>query len=122
MSDIEKVKKLREITGAGFKDCSAALEESGGDIEKSIEILRIKGISKASKKMSRLANEGVIVISEDNNVEKKLNKLEESDKKKIKKLLKKMSIKSIINEINKDKKISKKTIYGYYLKLKNEKK
>ena len=66
--------------------------------------------------------EVTVVISEDNNVEKKLNKLEESDKKKIKKLLKKMSIKSIINEINKDKKISKKTIYGYYLKLKNEKK
>ncbi len=66
MADIEKIKKLRTLCGAGFKDCSTALEESGGDIEKSIEILRIKGISKASKKMSRLANEGVIVISEDN--------------------------------------------------------
>ena len=65
MADIEKIKKLRTLSGAGFKDCSTALEESGGDIEKSIEILRIKGISKASKKMSRLANEGVIVISED---------------------------------------------------------
>ena len=66
MADIEKIKKLRTLSGAGFKDCNTALEESGGDIEKSIEILRIKGISKASKKMSRLANEGVIVISEDN--------------------------------------------------------
>ncbi len=65
MADIEKIKKLRNLSGAGFKDCSSALEESGGDIDKSIEILRIKGISKASKKMSRLANEGVIVISED---------------------------------------------------------
>ena len=66
--------------------------------------------------------EVTVVISEDNNIEKKLNKLEESDKKKIKKLLKKISIKNIINEINKDKQISKKIIYDYYLKLKNEKK
>ena len=66
MADVEKIKKLRTLSGAGFKDCSLALEESGGDIDKSVEILRVKGISKASKKMSRLANEGVIVISEDN--------------------------------------------------------
>ena len=45
MSDIEKVKKLREITGAGFKDCNLAIKESNGDIEKAIEILRVKGIS-----------------------------------------------------------------------------
>jgi len=64
--------------------------------------------------------EVTVVISEDNNIEKKLNKLEESDKKKIRKLLKKMTIKNIINEINKDKKISKKIIYDYFLKLKNE--
>jgi len=64
--------------------------------------------------------EVTVVISEDNNIEKKLNKLEESDKKKIRKLLKKMTIKNIINEINKDKKISKKIIYDHYLKLKNE--
>ncbi len=64
--------------------------------------------------------EVTVVISEDNNTEKKLNKLEESDKKKIKKFLKKMSIKNIINEINKDKKISKKLIYDYCLKIKNE--
>ena len=62
-----------------------------------------------------------VVISEDNNIEKKLNKLEESDKKKIRKLLKKMTVKNIINKINIDKKISKKTIYNYCLKLKNEK-
>ena len=64
MADIEKIKKLRILSGAGFKDCSIALEESKEDIEKAIEILRIKGISKASKKMSRTANEGVVVISE----------------------------------------------------------
>ena len=65
MSDIEKVKKLREITGAGFKDCNLAIKESGGDIDKAIEILRVKGISKASKKMSRDAKEGVIAVSGD---------------------------------------------------------
>ena len=66
MSDIEKVKKLREATGAGFKDCNLAIKESKGDLEKAIEILRVKGISKASKKMSRDAKEGVVVISGDN--------------------------------------------------------
>ena len=66
MGDIEKIKKLRILSGAGFKDCSSALDESKDDIDKAIEILRIKGISKASKKMSRLANEGVIAITENN--------------------------------------------------------
>ncbi len=65
MSDIEKVKKLRHSTGAGFKDCNAALKESGGDLNKAVEILRIKGVAKASKKMSRDANDGVVVISGD---------------------------------------------------------
>ena len=63
MSDIEKVKQLREATGAGFKDCNSAVKESGGDLEKAVEILRVKGISKASKKMSRDAKEGVIATS-----------------------------------------------------------
>ena len=67
MSDIEKVKKLREATGAGFKDCNLAIKESGGDIDKAIEILRVKGISKASKKMSRDAKEGVVAVSGDEN-------------------------------------------------------
>ena len=67
MSDIEKVKQLREATGAGFKDCNLAVKESGGDLDKAVEILRIKGISKASKKMSRDAKEGVIVTSGDEN-------------------------------------------------------
>ena len=65
MSDIEKVKKLRDATGAGFKDCNSAIKESGGNLDKAIEILRVKGISKASKKMSRDAKEGVVAISGD---------------------------------------------------------
>ena len=63
MSDIEKVKKLREATGAGFKDCNLAIKESNGDLDKAVEILRVKGISKASKKMSRDAKEGLVAIS-----------------------------------------------------------
>ena len=65
MSDIKNIKKLRQSTGAGFKDCNSALKESKGDLEKAAEILRVKGIAKASKKMSRDAKEGVIVISGD---------------------------------------------------------
>ncbi len=62
MSDLESVKKLRSTTGAGFKDCNSALKEAAGNLEKAIEILRIKGVSKASKKMSREANEGLVYI------------------------------------------------------------
>ena len=65
MSDIEKIKQLRQSTGAGFKDCNSAIKESRGDFDKAVEILRIKGISKASKKMSREAKEGVIAVSGD---------------------------------------------------------
>ena len=65
MSDVNKIKELRTLTGAGFKDCKSALDESKGDIQKAVEILRIKGISKASKKMSRQANEGVVAVSGD---------------------------------------------------------
>ena len=73
MSDIEKVKQLRKSTGAGFKDCNAALKESNGDLDKAAEILRVKGIAKASKKMSRVATEGVLVTSGD---EKKMSLIE----------------------------------------------
>ena len=73
MSDIEKVKQLRKSTGAGFKDCNAALKESNGDLDKAAEILRVKGIAKASKKMSRSALEGVVVTSGD---EKKMSLIE----------------------------------------------
>ena len=65
MTDLEKIKKLRLSTGAGFKDCNEALKESLDNIEKAIEILRVKGISKASQKMSREANEGVVAVSSD---------------------------------------------------------
>ena len=67
MTDIEKVKQLREATSAGFKDCNLAIKESGGDLDKAIEILRVKGISKASKKMSRDAKEGVVATSGNEN-------------------------------------------------------
>ena len=73
MSDIEKVKQLRKSTGAGFKDCNAALKESKGDLDKAAEILRVKGIAKASKKMSRSATEGVVVVTGD---EKKMSMIE----------------------------------------------
>ena len=73
MSNINKVKELRKATGAGFKDCNNALLESNGDISKSIEILRVKGISKASKKMSREANEGLVSIT---NNEKQISLIE----------------------------------------------
>ena len=73
MSDIDKVKQLRKSTGAGFKDCNSALKESNGDLDKAAEILRVKGIAKASKKMSRDATEGVIVISGD---QKKMSLIE----------------------------------------------
>tara|TARA_Y200000002_G_scaffold381226_1_gene394671 strand:+ start:725 stop:1591 length:867 start_codon:yes stop_codon:yes gene_type:complete len=64
---LDNIKKLRELTGVGFKDCKSALDESEGDIEKSIEFLRKKGIAKASKKMSRTASEGLALVKENNN-------------------------------------------------------
>ena len=63
---LKNIKKLREMTGVGFKDCKLALDESDGDIEKSVEFLRKKGIAKASKKMSRTATEGLALIEEKN--------------------------------------------------------
>ena len=64
---LDNIKKLREITGVGFKDCKIALDESKGDIEKSVEFLRKKGIAKASKKMSRTASEGLVLVKENEN-------------------------------------------------------
>ena len=58
-NSLENIKKLREMTGVGFKDCKLALDETKGNIEKSIEFLRKKGIAKASKKMSRTASDGL---------------------------------------------------------------
>ncbi len=62
---LDNIKKLRELTGVGFKDCKIALDENSGSIEKSIEFLRKKGIAKASKKMSRTASEGLALVKED---------------------------------------------------------
>ena len=62
--NLENIKKLREITGVGFSDCKIAISENDGDIEKSIEYLRKKGIAKASKKMSRVAAEGLVLLKE----------------------------------------------------------
>ncbi len=61
---LESVKKLREITGVGFKDCKLAIDETGGDIEKAIDFLRKKGIAKAYNKMSRTASEGLCLVEE----------------------------------------------------------
>ena len=61
---LDNIKKLREMTGVGFKDCKLALDETKGDIEKSIVFLRKKGIAKASKKMSRTASEGLALVKE----------------------------------------------------------
>lgn len=54
------VKELRDRTGAGMMDCKAALQESGGDMEKAIDILRTKGAAKAAKRAERKAAEGMI--------------------------------------------------------------
>ena len=73
MSHIEKIKQLRQSTGAGFNDCNTALQEAAGGLDKAVEILRVKGIAKASKKMSRDAKEGVVAVSGD---EKKISLIE----------------------------------------------
>ena len=65
---LENIKKLREITGVGFKDCQLAIDENNGDINKSIEYLRKRGIAKASKKMSRIAADGLVLIYEKNDM------------------------------------------------------
>jgi elongation factor Ts len=54
------VKALRDRTGAGMMDCKAALTESGGDVEKAIEILRVKGQAQAAKRSGRVASEGAV--------------------------------------------------------------
>ena len=58
----QMVKDLREQTGAGLMDCKKALVENNGDFEKSIDWLREKGISKAEKKSSRIAAEGLVEV------------------------------------------------------------
>jgi len=56
----DKVKKLRDHTGAGMMDCKAALQEAKGDFEEAVTVLRKKGIASAAKKVGRTASEGVI--------------------------------------------------------------
>jgi elongation factor Ts len=56
----QDVKALRERTGAGMMDCKAALEEAGGDMERAIEILRVKGQARAAKRGERTASEGIV--------------------------------------------------------------
>lgn len=62
MSKIDKnlIQELREITGLGLMDCKKALEDTAGDLQKAIEILRKKGASVAAKRVSKEANEGVV--------------------------------------------------------------
>jgi len=64
---LKKVKKLRDLTGVGFKDCKDAIDKCNGDIEKSVEFLRINGIAKANKKMERVAADGLVCVSEKEN-------------------------------------------------------
>ena len=54
------VKELRVITGAGFMDCKKALEDTNGNIEKAVELLREKGLAAAAKKAGRIAAEGIV--------------------------------------------------------------
>jgi elongation factor Ts len=58
--DAKTVKKLREETGAGMMNCKQALIENGGDFDKAIEYLKLKGMATADKKASRNTNEGLI--------------------------------------------------------------
>ena len=54
------VKELRERTGAGMMDCKSALQEAGGDMNKAIDLLRVKGQAKAAKRGERAAGEGLV--------------------------------------------------------------
>ena len=59
---MEKIKQLRELTGAGMVECKKALDDAGGDLDKAVEILRKKGIAGAAKRSGREANEGIIRV------------------------------------------------------------
>ena len=63
---ISGIKKLRDLTGAGFLDCKEALEISGLDIDKAVEFLRKRGVSIAQEKKNRTASEGLIAITKNN--------------------------------------------------------
>ena len=59
----QMVKELRERTGAGMMDCKAALQETNGDMEQAVDLLRKKGLAKAAKKAGRIAAEGLIGLA-----------------------------------------------------------
>jgi elongation factor Ts len=61
----QMVKELRERTGAGMMDCKAALQETNGDMEAAVDLLRKKGLAKAAKKAGRIAAEGLIGLAVD---------------------------------------------------------
>jgi elongation factor Ts len=56
----DKIRKLRELTGAGMMDCRRSLEETGGDVDKAVTLLRERGIAKAAKRATRETNNGVV--------------------------------------------------------------
>ncbi|HEV8571781.1 MAG TPA: translation elongation factor Ts [Actinomycetota bacterium] len=56
----DQVKRLRDITGAGMMDCKRALEETGGDLERAVEVLRMKGLADSKKRQGRVAREGLV--------------------------------------------------------------
>lgn len=60
---LELIKQLREKTGAGMADCKKALDESGGDLDQAVEVLRKRGIAKAAKREGREAGEGIIKLA-----------------------------------------------------------
>jgi elongation factor Ts len=60
MISAKDVKALRDATGAGMMDCKKALQETGGDLEKAVDLLRAKGAAKAAKRAEKSANEGVV--------------------------------------------------------------
>jgi elongation factor Ts len=62
MTDVpaSEVKKLRELTGAGMMDCKRALQETGGDIDRAVELLKEKGLASAAKRADRTADQGLI--------------------------------------------------------------
>jgi elongation factor Ts len=56
----ENIKELRAMTGAGFMDCKKALEQTGGDVNKAVDLLREKGLAAAAKKSGRITAEGIV--------------------------------------------------------------
>lgn len=66
INNMELIKQLREMTGAGMVDCKKALDEAANDLEKAVEILRKKGIAKAAKRTDRETNEGIVMLNVNN--------------------------------------------------------